>query len=58
MKASTAPRLSRGFTSACDHIGPSRQLIVYPGGEAFKYSKDIEVLPLAHFIDQTLQEFS
>ena len=31
IKRSTAPRVSRGFRSACEDVGPTRRLVVHGG---------------------------
>ena len=47
IKRSTAPRVSRGFHSACDDLRPARKLVVYPGRESFSLGRDIEAVPLS-----------
>ncbi|WP_420449814.1 ATP-binding protein [Candidatus Palauibacter sp.] len=47
IKRSTAPRISRGFHSACEDLRPARKLVVYPGLERFSLGRDIEAVPLS-----------
>jgi predicted AAA+ superfamily ATPase len=46
IKRSTAPKVERGFHSACADIQPSRKWLVYPGAEAYPMRDGIEALPL------------
>ena len=46
IKRSTAPRVSRGFGSACEDLRPTRRLVVYPGSESYPLARDIEAVPL------------
>jgi predicted AAA+ superfamily ATPase len=46
VKRSTAPKVERGFHSACDDIQPSRKWLVYPGAEAYPMRDGIEAMPL------------
>ena len=52
IKRSTAPRLSRGFHSACADIRPARKFVVYPGTEEFPLARDIEALPVRSMLDE------
>ena len=52
IKRSTAPKVSRGFHSACQDLQPSRRLVVYPGRERFLLSHGIEVVPLKAICDE------
>ena len=47
IKRSTAPRVSRGFHSACEDLRPARKLVVYPGLESFSLGQNIEAVPLS-----------
>ena len=47
IKRSTAPRVSRGFHSACEDLRPDRKLVVYPGLESFSLGQNIEAVPLS-----------
>lgn len=46
IKRSTAPKVERGFHSACEDIQPSRKWLVYPGAEAYPMRDSIEAMPL------------
>lgn len=46
IKRSTAPKVERGFHSACEDIQPSRKWLVYPGAEAYPMRDGIEAMPL------------
>ncbi len=53
IKRSLEPRLSKGFHHACADIRPEAKFVVYPGGERFKMSNDVEainVAELAHLL--------
>lgn len=47
IKRSLAPRVDKGFQHACEDVDPARRLVVYPGSERFRLSRDVEVVPLA-----------
>ena len=51
IKRSTAPRVSRGFHSACEDLRPARKLVVYPGQETFSLGRDIEAVSLNDICD-------
>lgn len=46
IKRSTAPKVERGFYSACADIQPCRKWLVYPGAEAYPMRDGIEAMPL------------
>ncbi len=46
VKRSTAPKIERGFHSACDDIKPVKKWVIYPGAEAYPLGDDIQVMPL------------
>ena len=52
IKRSSAPKVSRGFRSACRDLQPSRRLVVYPGREGFPLSQGIEVVSLQAICDE------
>ena len=52
IKRSSAPKVSRGFQSACRDLQPSRRLVVYPGREGFPLSQGIEVVSLQAICDE------
>ena len=43
---SLAPKLERGFHSACADLKPERRFVVYPGVERYRLAEDIEAIPL------------
>lgn len=47
IKRSTAPKVGRGFHSACMDVAPARRCIVYPGDESYPGTEGIEIMPLA-----------
>lgn len=47
VKRSLAPKVERGFHSACEDVQPTRKFVVYPGTEAFALGHGIEAAPLA-----------
>ena len=57
IKASSSPKLTRGFSAACDHIQPSRKIVVYSGIDAWAYGDDVSVLPLGDFIEEVRATF-
>lgn len=54
IKRSTAPKLERGFHSACEDLQPARKLVVYPGQESYRLKEDVLVMPL-HVLCEELQ---
>ena len=52
IKRSTAPKVSRGFHSACEDLRPSRKLVVHPGRDPFPLGRDIEALPLTQICEE------
>ncbi len=44
IKRSLAPKLERGFTEACQHVGPEARYVVYAGEESFPLRADVEVV--------------
>ncbi len=52
IKRSSAPRVSRGFHSACQDLQPERRLVVYPGRERYGIGRGIEVVPLGQICDE------
>lgn len=46
VKRSLAPKVERGFHSACEDLKPERRIVVYPGTEAFPLPNGIEVMSL------------
>lgn len=46
IKRSLAPKLERGFHTACADLNPARRWVVYPGAHRFLLHEGIEVVPL------------
>ena len=47
IKRSTAPRVSRGFRSACEDVGPTRRLVVHGGDDSYPLRGGVEAISLA-----------
>jgi len=50
-KASTAPKVSRGFWSALEDIGADEAWVIAPVGESYPIHQQVEVAPLAKFLE-------
>ncbi|MCL4474570.1 MAG: ATP-binding protein [Actinobacteria bacterium] len=46
VKRSLAPRVERGFHSACSDLEPARKFVVYPGTETYPLGDDIQAISL------------
>lgn len=46
IKRSLAPKVERGFHSACEDLKPTRRILVYPGQETYDIRDGITVMPL------------
>ncbi len=46
IKRSSAPKVERGFHSACDDLKPSHKWVVYPGQETYPLAADIQAIAL------------
>lgn len=53
IKRSTAPKVERGFHSACEDLQPARKLVVYPGQESYRLREDVHAVSL-HALCQEL----
>ena len=47
VKRSLAPKVERGFHSACEDLQPARKLVIYPGDEPFPLGHGVQAMPLA-----------
>ncbi len=47
VKRSHAPKVERGFHSACEDLQPTRKLVIYPGDEPFPLGHGVQAMPLA-----------
>ncbi|HSQ41362.1 MAG TPA: ATP-binding protein [Fibrobacteraceae bacterium] len=45
-KLSAAPKVERGFWSACEQVKPDTRWIIAPVQEAYPYREDVEALPI------------
>ena len=46
VKRSLAPKVERGFHSACEDLQPTRKLVIYPGDEPFPLGHGVQAMPL------------
>ena len=46
IKSSTAPKVARGFYSACEDLAPTRRFVVHAGQDSFPLPGDIEAVSL------------
>lgn len=46
IKRGLTPKTGKGFTTACDDIGPDKTFIVYGGSERYPKAKSVEVISL------------
>ena len=44
IKRSLAPKVERGFHTACADLKPVRKLVIYPGEESYRLAEDIEAI--------------
>ena len=47
VKRSLAPKVERGFHSACEDLAPTKKFVVYPGAKRWPLADGIEVIGLA-----------
>jgi len=52
VKRSSAPKVSKGFYSACEDISPRRKFVVYNGQESFPMKGNITAIGLGGLIEQ------
>lgn len=52
VKRSSAPRLQRGFHSACEDLKPRRKILVYPGTERFSVGDGTEAIGVVDLAGQ------
>lgn len=50
VKRSLAPRLERGFHSACADLSPRERFVVYPGQSTYPIRDDVTVMPLLDLV--------
>ncbi len=56
IKFSSAPRLTRGFHSACEDIGATEKFVVYPGSERYSLGNNIDAIGLLEFLRLIAEE--
>lgn len=52
VKRSSAPKLQRGFHSACEDLKPQRQFVAYPGVERFSLGENTEAIGVVALAEQ------
>lgn len=52
IKRSTEPKLTRGFYTAIEDLGPTKTLVVAPVKEAFSLSKGVVAMPLSKALEE------
>ena len=55
IKYSSAPKVSKGFHSACEDLRPDRKFIVHAGSESFPLAKDIRAVTLPAIVQLLTQ---
>ena len=55
IKRSSAPRVSRGFHSACEDLRPTRKLVVHAGKESFPLAHDVRAVTLPAIVKLSAQ---
>lgn len=51
IKRSSAPKVARGFHSACADLKPSKRFVVYPGEERFSLDDEIDAISVTAFAE-------
>jgi len=52
IKRSSAPKLSRGFHSACDDLKPTKKIVLHSGVDDYPIAKGIEAMTLPSIIEK------
>jgi hypothetical protein len=52
VKRSLAPKLERGFQTACEDLKPERRVAVYPGTERYPMGSGVEAMPLPALMEE------
>ena len=55
IKFSSAPKVSKGFHSACEDLRPDRKFVVHAGNESFPLAKDIQAVTLPAIVQLLAQ---
>jgi predicted AAA+ superfamily ATPase len=56
VKRSSAPKVEKGFHSACADVGPYRRFVVYPGTERFSIGNEVEAIGLVELARELQSE--
>ena len=51
IRHSSAPKVSRGFPSACQDLRPARKFVVHAGNECYPLARDIRAVTLPAIIE-------
>jgi hypothetical protein len=54
IKKSSAPKVSKGFYTACKDIKATRKIVVYAGEDSFPMGEEIEAMGLQSFMREIL----
>lgn len=52
IKRSSAPKLTRGFHSACGDLSPERSFVVYAGEDRYPMGENVEAIPLSGMMSE------
>lgn len=52
IKRSSAPKLTRGFHSACGDLSPERRFVVYAGEARYPMGENVEAIPLSGMMSE------
>ena len=58
IKRSTAPRLTKGFYTACEDIKPTSRWVIYLGDDEYKLPQEVTVLPLQNMMNEVAGWFT
>lgn len=56
VKRSSAPKLSKGFTVACDDLGIEQRYVVYAGDTKYQMTKNISAIPLNELLKELYKD--
>ena len=54
IKRSSAPKIAKGFYSACDDIKPDQAFVVYSGNDQFSMGKNMMAISLVGLMDKLI----
>ena len=58
IKRSTAPKLTKGFYTACEDIKPTSRWVIYLGDDEYKLPQGVTVLPLQNMMNEVAGRFT